>query len=163
MQFTKRRKIYILVGMFVLLAVTGYLNFALNGDATRVGGDLNKGKQDIFLMFRETRTAERNANKAILQAISESENYTVTARDQAAAQLFELMQTISFEDNCETLILAQGFANVVVTRSGNDNVTILLKNPIQLEEFEVANILSVVQNKFIGEFDVEKVFLSIIE
>ena len=163
MQFTKRRKIYILAGMFVLLAVTGYLNFALNGNAATVGGGTYRGSQDLFMMFTETRAAERNANKAILQTIASAESgYTEQAKTEAAAQLMELMRNINFEDTCEGLILRHGYSNVIVTRT-NDNVNVLVRNPIQLEEFEVANILKVVQDNFLGEFDVEKVFVSIIE
>ena len=162
MQFTKRKKIFVLVGMFVLLAVTGYLNFALNGSTATVGGG-TVGSQDLFLMFRETRTAERDANKAILQNIAAAESgYTDEAKTQAAAQLLELMQTINFEDTCEGLILRHGYANVIVTKT-NDNVNILVKNAAQLEEWEVANVLKVIQDNTTGEFDVEKVFLSIIE
>ena len=163
MQFTKRRKIYILVGMFVLLAVTGYLNFALNNNATTVGGASGGQNQDLFVMFRETRTSERDANKAILQAIAGAESgYTEEAKTAAAQQLLELMQNIQFEDVCEGLILRNGYANVIVTRS-NENVNVLVKNPTQLQEYEVANILKVVKDNFLGEFDVEKVFVSIVE
>ena len=106
MQFTKRRKIYVLVGMFVLLAVTGYLNFALNGNASKVGGLDKDYQSDLFGFYIETRTAERNANKAILQNIASAESgYTEEAKTQAALQLLELMQTINFEDTCEGLIL----------------------------------------------------------
>jgi len=161
MQFTKRRKIYILVGMFVLLAVTGYLNFALNNNVSNVGGDITQ--QDIFLMYRQTRASERDADKAILQSIANSTSgYTDEAKTQAAAQLMAMMQTITFEDTCEALIL-RDFSDAIVTRADNGNVNVLVKNATQLEDFQVANILKIVKDNFIGQFDVEQVFVSILD
>ena len=164
MQFTKRKKIYILAGMFVLLAVTGYLNFTMNANTTQVGGEI-RTNQDFFIMFTQTRTAERNANKAILQSIAGSENgYTEEVRTAAGLQLLQLMNTITFEDTTEALILRHGFSNAIVTKT-NNNINILVRNPVELEEPEVANILQVIKTNFPGgpaALDVERVFLSTI-
>ena len=168
MEFTKRKKIYILVGMFALLAVTGFLNFSMNNQTTTVGGGVTTN-QDFFVMFTQTRTAERAANKAILQNIASNEsNFTQEARTRAANDLMNLMNVITFEDTTEMLITRHGFQNVIVTKT-NDNVNILVRSATELEgqerEVAVANIFGVIQSNFPGgsaALDIERVFLSFI-
>ena len=61
MQFTKRKKIFILVGMFALLAVTGYLNFTLNRGSTPVGGGGQQSTASFFTTFHAQRADERRS------------------------------------------------------------------------------------------------------
>lgn len=164
-QFTKRKKILILVGMFALLAVTGYLNFALNKGSQPAGGGV-QSSQSFFTTFHAQRADERAASIAILSSMAaEDSGYSAEARANAAAQLMTLLANIQYENTVEGLIKAQDFEDAIVMKT-NDNINVVVKGDLNKEEQAefVPNILRVIRDQFdtetFGEFDIEKVFLS---
>jgi hypothetical protein len=171
MEFTKKRKIMILAGMFALLAVTGFLNFTVNNDnSVLVGGGLNTGNNNqhfyssanLFNMFRTTRAAEREASVAVLRNISTAESgFSAQAKADAEAQLLTLLRNIEFENTCEHLIIAAGFSDVVVSKT-NGNVNVLVKNSQQLTDAEAARILQILRSVQPGLLP-RNVFVSVIE
>lgn len=159
MQFTKKRKIFILCGLFALLAVTGYLNFALNNATPEVGGATQT--QHLITMFRNTRAEERAMKIATLQGIADANsNYTAEARSEAEAQLFELFANMEFETSSESLILAH-FSDAIVSRT-NDKVNVLIKNAENISRAEAAQILGILRSVD-AKLDVEDVFVTIVE
>ena len=166
MQFTKRKKILILVGMFALLAVTGYLNFALNkGGSTPAGGG-TQSSASFFTTFHAQRADERTASIAILTSMSaEDSGYSETIRNNAANQLLTLLANIQYENTVEGLIKAQNFEDAIVMKT-NDNINVVVKADATREEQAqfAPSILRVIRDQYsaeaFGEFDIEKVFVS---
>ena len=160
--FTKRRKVMILAGMFVLLVITGYLNFTLNNQTPEVGGGTQQ-QQHIFTMFRQTRQSERASQLAILENIALSTSgYSETARANAEQQKLELLEAIAFETAAEGMILAQGFQDVVVSKNGG-NINVLVRNSENITAVQATRIklaLDSVANRVI---DIDNIFISIIE
>lgn len=160
MQFTKKRKILVLCGLFALLAVTGYLNFALNNQTPDVGGKA-QGTTHLITMFRNTRAEERAMKIATLQGIADTNSsYTAEARSEAEAQLFELFANMEFETATESLILAH-FSDAVVSRT-NDKVNVLIKNAENITRAEAAQIFGILCSVD-SKLDVDDVFVTIVE
>jgi len=168
MKFTKRKKIYILVGMFVLLAVTGYLNFTLNRGGGEVGGG-GGGQitsQTFFTTFHAQRADERAASIAILTNMSAADSgYSAEIRANAAQQLMTLLASIQYENTTEGLIKAQDFDDAIVMKT-NGNVNVVIRSDATHDEQAVfvPNVLRVVRDQWgtstFGEFDIERVFVS---
>ena len=164
-QFTKRKKILILVGMFALLAVTGYLNFALNRGSQPAGGGV-QSSQSFFTTFHAQRADERAASIAILSSMAaEDSGYSAEARANASAQLMRLLAGIQYENTVEGLIRAKNFEDAIVMTT-NDNINVIVKGDLTMDEQrDIASlILKDIKSNYsedvFGEFDIEKVFLS---
>ena len=166
MKFTKRKKIYILVGMFALLAVTGYLNFTLNRGGTPTGGGGFQSSQTFFTTFHAQRADERTASIAILTNMSAADSgYSAEIRANAAQQLLTLLAAIQYENTVEGLIKAQDFDDAIVMKT-NGNVNVVVKSDADKDKQKevVPNILKVIRDQWgtetFGEFDIEKVYVS---
>ena len=160
MQFTKKRKVFILCGLFALLAVTGYLNFALNSMTPEVGG---ASVQNVHLitMFRNTRETERAMKISTLQNIAATDsNYSAEARQDAEAQLFELLANMEFENATESVIKVH-FADAIVNKT-NGQVTVLVKVSEELTRAQAAQILAILRSVD-GNLSVEDVFVTEVE
>lgn len=164
-QLTKRKKIFILVGMFALLAVTGYLNFALNKGGSPVGGG-TQSSATFFTTFHAQRADERAASIAILSSMAaEDSAYSAEARANAAAQLMALLANIHYENTVEGLIRAKDFEDAIVMKT-NDNINVVVKGDLNKEQQEdcMPSIFGIILEQFnageFGEFDIEKVFVS---
>jgi len=166
MKFTKRKKIFILVGMFALLAVTGFLNFTLNQSGAPTGGGGQQTSQSFFTTFHAQRADERAANIAILTSMSAADSgYSAEIRTNAAQQLMTLLAAIQYENTTEGLIKAQDFDDVIVMKTnGNVNVVVKKDADRDAQATLVPNILRVIRDQWgtdtFGEFDIERVFVS---
>jgi len=157
--FRGRRKVVILAGMFALLIVTGYLNFALSSGAPEVQGQAN---QTMFQMFRTTRQAERTSQLAILENMALSQHFSAEARANAEAQKLELLAAIAFETAAEGLILAAGFRDVVVSKNG-ENVNVLVQNPENITPVQATQIRLILDSVANRTIDIDNIFISVIE
>jgi len=166
MKFTKRKKIFILVGMFALLAVTGFLNFTLNRGTNQVGGGGMQTSQTFFTTFHAQRADERAASIAILTNMSAADSgYSAEIRANAGQQLLTLLAAIQYENTVEGLIKAQDFDDAIVMKT-NDNINVVVKSDADKDKQKevVPSILRVIRDNFstatFGEFDIERVFVS---
>ena len=157
--FTKKRKVVILASMFVLLCVTGYLNFALN-NSSPVGGKIETNT-NLFNMFRNTRADERARDIMIYENMIGNSNYSAESQASAEAKLFEIRANVTFETAAEGLILAQNYADVIVNRS-NGFVNVLLKKDSNIDRTQAIQIMSILQSIQPG-LDIDNVFISIME
>jgi hypothetical protein len=165
MNFTKRKKILILVGMFALLAVTGFLNFTLNQEPRPTGGG-QQTTQSFFTTFHAQRADERAASIAILTSMSAADSgYSAEIRANAAQQLLTFLAAIQYENTTEGLIKAQDFDDAIVMKT-NGNVNVVIKSDADRDKQTevVPNILRVIRDQWgadtFGEFDIERVFVS---
>jgi len=166
MQLTRRKKVLILVGMFTLLAVTGYLNFSLNRGSTQVGGKDFQSSQSFFATFHAQRADERAASISILTSMSAQDSgYSAEIRANAANQLMTLLAAIQYENTTEGLLKAQNFEDAIVMKT-NDNINVVIKKEATRDEQSmlVPNILKVIRDQYaqasFGDFDIEKVYVS---
>jgi len=158
--FTKKRKFLILGTMFVLLCVTGYLNFALNSNNTLRTGGGHQIESDLFTMFRNTRADERTRDIMIYEnLIATSANAETVA--SAEARLLEIRGNVAFETAAEGLILAEQYDNVLVNKS-NGFVNVLIKRDSNIDRIQAIKIMSILQSVKPG-LDIDNVFISIME
>ena len=90
---TKKKKIFILLGMAILLVVTGYLNIALN-KATNENLDNQVSSANFFATYREDRNYTRNLELEYLDAIitstSSTSDYVATATSKKLALVAQM-------------------------------------------------------------------------
>jgi hypothetical protein len=157
--FTKRRKFVILTGMFLLLCVTGYLNFALNNNnPSQVGGEV---QTNVFTAFRNTRADERARDIMIYENMIGNSNYSQESQANAETKLFEIRANVAFETTAEGLVLAENYADVIVNRS-NGFVNVLIKKDSNISQVQAAKIMTILQSVQ-PDLDIDSVFISIME
>ena len=159
--FTKKaRKIWIVAGMFVLLVVTGWLNFTMNNSSRQVGGGV-QAETNLFALYRITRTNERAASEVVYQSMIGNQNYSTEAQANASAALLELQLNKEFEINAESQILLMlGFGDTVVSRS-NGNVNVLIKHETNITRLQAAKIMEILQS-IDPDLDIDNVFVSVV-
>ncbi|MDR0975724.1 MAG: SpoIIIAH-like family protein [Christensenellaceae bacterium] len=160
--FSKRgQKVMLLVGLFALLGVTGYLNFTLNQPTPVEAGATEQA--NLFAMFRNNRSDERASNIAVLQSMVGNENYTAEQQENAKAQILELQSAIEFENATETLILAQNYNDAVVSKTGA-NINVLLKAPENITRTQASQIFGILKSCTPdNSLDIDNVFISVIQ
>ena len=122
---SKKKKIFILLGMAVLLVVTGYLNVALNNNANQTLSNQNT-TADFFSFYRDDRTYTRNLELEYLDAIitsaSSTSDYVATATSKKLALVAQMEKELILEG----LIAAAGYEYAIVTAS-DDNLNVMVK------------------------------------
>lgn len=139
---SKKKKIFVLVGMVALLVVTGCLNIFLNKNVTDVGGGGAVEYGNYFSSFRAERENTRSQTMLYLDAIINNEASSEEAVKDAEAQKLLLTKNMELELVLEGLIKALGFEEAVVTNT-TENINIIIKSP-ELTADEVAQVLDIV-------------------
>ena len=126
---SKGKKIALMISMVLVLVAAAVLNVTLlsksNGQAST--GD-NVVQTGFFATSRADRLATRNYEIAELNAIlaMEGDEYA-EARQRALEQKQNIVAAMETEMLLETLLKAQGFADVLVTVNANaDNVSVIV-------------------------------------
>lgn len=140
---TKRKKIFIICGMLVLLFVTGGLNLFLN----RQTEDLQTttiSHMSLLTSYRASKMETRNSMLEMYDSI------IATSKDadqilETNAKISELAGRIEGETVLEGMIMASGFEDVVVTNV-DDSYTVMVKSN-GLTSDDVAKILSILVNE----------------
>ncbi len=140
---SKKKKIFILVGMVALLVVTGCLNIFLNNKSTKAnaaGGEVTYG--NFFTTYRTDRQTTRDQTILYLDTIINNEASTTEAVRDAEAQKLALTKNMDLELVLEGLIKALGFEDAIVTAT-TESVNIIIKSD-ELTEAEVAQVLDII-------------------
>lgn len=146
----KKTKIFILVAMVLLLGVTGYLNIALNNNATTpTTGQVTQ--LNYFDTYRQDRQSTRDQELLYYDAIINSESSTDEAKSNAESKKMEIVKQMESELVMEGLIKAKGFQDVIVTNSAT-NVNVIVKCA-SLESSQVAQIVSIVKEQTLKSLD----------
>jgi len=138
---TKKKKIFILVSMVVLLVVTGYLNIALSSKTSTTFDETTTTSANFFASCRADKISTRNLQIEYLNSIID----TSTDQSQiteANAKKMEITNRIGYESNLEDLIMASGFEDVIVTAS-DSGISVMVKSN-GLTSTEVAKILAII-------------------
>ena len=142
---TKKKKLFIILSMVVLLVVTGYLNFSLNQNAVSINA-ASKTETNMFITLKENRTDARMAQQLVLQEIVANASASAEARQEAEAALTALAETIAYENNTENLIAAQcGYEDVIVSRNGN-KLNVIVKTETEVSNENLQKIMKILAN-----------------
>lgn len=148
----KKTKIFILVGMVLLLGVTGYLNIALNNKVKQTS-TTTITTANYFATYREDRQSTRDQELLYYDAIITSESSTAEAIKNAETKKLALVAQMESELVIEGLIKAKGFTDCIVTNI-DPNVKIVVKcNEATLTANEVAQIVSIVKEQTKADID----------
>ncbi len=148
----KKTKVFILVGMVLLLGVTGYLNLALNNKVKQTS-TTTVTTANYFATYREDRQSTRDQELLYYDAIITSESSTAEAIKNAETKKLSLVAQMESELVIEGLIKAKGFTDCIVTNI-DPNVKIVVKcNQATLTANEVAQIVSIVKEQTKADID----------
>ena len=148
----KRTKIFILIGMVLLLGVTGYLNIALNNNITSTSTTAITSA-NYFSTYRDDRQSTRDQALLYYDAIISSESSSAEAIASAEAKKIELISQMEAELVMEGLIKAKGFDDCIVT-SIDPSVKIVVRcADATLTSNEVAQIVSIVKEQTNKDID----------
>ncbi len=136
---TKGKKIFILMGMVVLLLVTGYLNIALNSSSD-VETTSTMQNTNFFSTYRADKQATRDMQVSYYQSVvNTSTDNTQIA--EANAKIMEISALMNTEILLEGKIMAAGFEDAIVT-SADGNYNVMVKSN-GLTSSQVAKILAI--------------------
>ena len=155
--FTKKKKIIILLSMFVLLIITGVLNIVLNNSTEIETGlsDSNYSASSFFKTCKIDRTTTRNECIDLYNDILTSETSSAEAKLNAEEQINALLEAMTMEVNMEGLIKAKGFSEALVNYSSS-YINILVQS-IELTETEVSQIVEIIQSQVERDIDFIKI------
>ena len=142
MKLGKKSKVFALVGMLVLLVVTGYLNVYLNSNANPSTSVSTNTTSSFFETYRTDRISMREQTVMYLDSVINSELSSAETIAQAQQSKIEITNAMERELKLEGVIKALGFEDVVVS-SSNDNYNVIVK-ATTLEDDAVAKVLEVV-------------------
>jgi hypothetical protein len=136
---TKKKKIFIICGMLVLLVVTGGLNLFLNSSNDELQ-PTTSSQVSLLTSYRaskmETRTSMLEMYDSIISTSKDTEQIVATN-----AKISELAGRMEAETVLEGMIMASGFEDVVVTNV-DDSYTVMVKSN-GLTSDDVAKILGI--------------------
>ena len=136
---SKKKKIFILVSMVMLLLVTGYLNVALNKKDSEL--QASSVTANFFTSCRADKISSRNYQLEIYDSIIATSTDESEIAD-AKKQKQNIAAKVESELSLETKISAAGYDDVIVTFA-NDNVNVFVKATNGLTSNEVAKILNI--------------------
>lgn len=140
---SKKKKIIIILSMVLLLVVTGVLNLKLNSRVQQAS--TNVAQADFFVTYRQDRVDTRNQQILILDGIINDKTLSDSDIASAVAKKSAISDNMTLELGLESLIGAKGFTEVVVSSSDNF-INVIVKSD-DLEEYEVAQIVEVIQSE----------------
>ncbi len=136
---SKRKKIFILVSMVLLLLITGYLNIALNDNDNDL--QTTTTTANFFTTCRADKISARNYQLEIYDSII-SASADASEVENAKVLKAEIAARVETEMILEEKIQASGYDDVIVTCSG-ENINVFVKTANGLTSSEVAKILSI--------------------
>lgn len=124
-EMSRTKKIIIMSGLVLLLAVTAVFNFVLASAAADPGEDLTTA--NYFTSYRTERNTTRNEELLQLDSILESTEAGSEAYEEAMALKLQIVGMMERELLLETYIKSIGYADAVVSiRIDSDNVNVFV-------------------------------------
>ena len=142
-EMSKKKKIFVLVSMVVLLLVTGYLNIALSDDSTGVSTSTNV-TASFLTTYRSNKQATRNSMLDYYDGIIAS----ATSQEQigeVTALKVDLVKRMETETILEGMVMAAGYEDAVVTLA-EDTTTVMVKTE-GLTSDDVSKLLTILVNE----------------
>ena len=140
---SKKKRLYIIGGFCLLLAVTGVLNVVLNNQAVTTSKTEIVTTGTFFSNYRDDRNSTYDKEVMYLNAIISSDSSSAEAKANAEAQLETLLVTQRLQNTLEGNIKAKGFTDVVCSALEN-SISVMVKGST-LTDSEVAQIVEVIE------------------
>ncbi len=139
-QMSKKKKIFIVVAMALLLVVTGYLNIALNKNTEENNIAASTTYNASFLStYRSNKLATRNTMLEYYDSIISSGSEAQIA--EANSLKMDLARRMESETILESMVMASGYEDAVVTIA-DENTTVMVKAD-GLNSDDVSKILTI--------------------
>ena len=159
--FRINKKVLVIAGLAILLAVTGVLNWKFAADKkARQQAEGNGGTEQTVSSFAEFRTERervRTQELTSIDSIINNENTDTQTLAEAQKMKLELTDTMEKELLIEGLLKAKGFEDAVITIS-DTAVNVIVKQK-DLTKQQVAQVLEIVLREA-GDISAENVKIS---
>ena len=159
--FRINKKVLVIAGLAILLAVTGVLNWKFAADKkARQQAEGNGGTEQTvssFADFRTERERVRTQELTSIDSIINNENTDTQILAEAQKMKLELTDTMEKELLIEGLLKAKGFEDAVITIS-DTAVNVIVKQK-DLTKQQVAQVLEIVLREA-GDISAENVKIS---
>ena len=159
--FRINKKVLVIAGLAILLAVTGVLNwkFAADKKARQQAEGNGSTEQTVssFADFRTERERVRTQELTSIDSIINNENTDTQTLAEAQKMKLELTDTMEKELLIEGLLKAKGFEDAVITIS-DTAVNVIVKQK-DLTKQQVAQVLEIVLREA-GDISAENVKIS---
>lgn len=159
--FRINKKVLVIAGLAILLAVTGVLNWKFAADKkARQQAEENGGTEQTvssFADFRTERERVRTQELTSIDSIINNENTDTQTLAEAQKMKLELTDTMEKELLIEGLLKAKGFEDAVITIS-DTAVNVIVKQK-DLTKQQVAQVLEIVLREA-GDISAENVKIS---
>ena len=137
---TKTKKIIIMSGLVLLLAVTAVFNFVLAGTVSGSADDGGVTTANYFSTYRTERSTTRNEELLQLDSIIESTDAGSSAYEEAMALKLQIVEMMERELLLETYIKSVGYTDAVVSIGmDSDNVNVF----VNADELAYSDFLTV--------------------
>ncbi|MBR7100095.1 MAG: SpoIIIAH-like family protein [Clostridia bacterium] len=147
MVMTNKKKIIIMSGLVLLLAVTAVFNFVLAGatdSSVSAGGSVTT---NYFTTYRNERTTTRNEELVQLDSVIALYEEGSEEYQEAAGMKLEIVTAMEQELILETMIKSLGFSDCVVSLSTeSDNVNVFI-NSAELNYDTALQIYNMLKNE----------------
>lgn len=160
--FRINKKVLVIAGLAILLAVTGVLNWKFAADKKarqQAQGNGSGTEQTVssFADFRTERERVRTQELTSIDSIINNENTDTQTLAEAQKMKLELTDTMEKELLIEGLLKAKGFEDAVITIS-DTAVNVIVKQK-DLTKQQVAQVLEIVLREA-GDISAENVKIS---
>lgn len=159
--FRINKKVLVIAGLAILLAVTGVLNWKFAADKkARQQAEGNGGTEQTvssFADFRTERERVRTQELTSIDSIINNENTDTQTLAEAQKMKLELTDTMEKELLIEGLLKAKGFEDAVITIS--DAAVNVIEKQKDLTKQQVAQVLEIVLREA-GDISAENVKIS---
>ncbi len=135
---TKKKKIFIICGMLVLLVVTGCLNLFLKAPKEEL--QTTSSSVSLLTSYRASKLETRNSMLEMYDSIISTSKDSQQIME-TNAKISDLASRMETETVLEGMIMASGYEDVVVTNV-DDSYTVMVKSN-GLNADDVAKILSI--------------------
>jgi stage III sporulation protein AH len=154
---TKKKKIFILAGMVVLLVATAWLNIALIGNKDTTDDVVDTAS--FFTSFRLERETTRAQEILYLDSIINHESAEFAeAKETAMNQKLRLISIMETEVLLENLLKSKGFNDAVVSIGINsDNINVIVMSD-ELTLDDTVIIYNVIKTETLKSADLVKIF-----
>ena len=146
-EMSKKKKIFVLVAMVLLLVVTGYLNIALNKTESNVTASTTVSAS-FLTTYRNNKLATRTSMLEYYDSIIASAT-TQSQIEEANNLKIDLAKRMEQETILESMVMATGYEDAVVTIA-DENTTVMVKAD-GLNSDDVSKILTIL----VGETSVD--------
>ena len=154
---SKKKKIFIVGGFCLLLAITGVLNIVLNKNiVSSASKNDTVSAGNFFTTYRTDRTDTRNQEIMYLDAIIASSSASAESKTAAEAKKAEMIALMESELVIEGLVKAKGFEDVIVSSSAS-NINCIVKSA-ELTKAKVAQIVNIIKGQTNFDIDNIKIF-----